>query len=233
MTRASVKAISGYAGINPPRDVIDLRLDHDQVYLGSDVTGSVRMTGHTPIKSVHLRLEGIEYSIVALPEDQSDSYGIEALRKKTAETRIIFKKEQLLDCAKPQLFKFFLPEKLPSTMKCRIEDSNPTLPSQCRIKYTVSATIYGNSSKTQVAHTLLVVPKEEVDTPITQTISLCIKSNFDLLLKRLLACGDKTCVSEDSDIDPSLAEDRYITLEPSPNFLRLVPGQLANVFVQD
>lgn len=233
MTRASVKTIAGFSGVNPPKDVIDLTLDKDEVHAGCDVTGTIRMLGKTPVKSIHLILEGIEYSVVAFPGGSDNQMGLEYLKKHTTEKRIVTKQEMLLDCAKPQIFRFSLAENLPSTMKCRIDGSDPTLPSQCQITYTVSATVYGKSSKAQVSHNLVVLPKIHAISPVDPCITVAIGSILDFFLKTMFSCGDTLCQVEEPDVETSMAEEKYIILEPNPTSLRLSVGQLIKVDVRD
>jgi hypothetical protein len=221
-SRASVRTISGFSGVNPPKDFIDLKCQ-DEVHVGSVVTGSVRMLGQAPIKTVHLVLEGIEYSVVALAKDANKTRGLDYLRKNTSETRTVTKQEMLLDCAQAQTFSFSLAENLPSTIKYLMEGSNPTLPSQCQIIYTISATIYGNSSKTKVTNNLLVLPsKIEPTIPVDPSVYVSVGFALDFFLRPFLSCGETQPTGE-----------KYLVLTPNLSSLRLAAGQLVKLKVRD
>ena len=239
MPRQGRRPVStGFDGLAPstsnPSGVVDVVLDQEQVRMGSEVTGYVRLTGETLNTKVRVIFEGIEYTVVAFRHSVDNSMGIEYLRKHTSDRMVLTQQDMLLDCATPQTFRFSIPENLPGTMKYRVDGSHPILPSQCQISYTVSAVMYrGNSSETRVSKEVVIMPKKESDTPVDPFVTVSIHSVFDLIFKSAFSCGDSLCYVDQPDVESPLADEKYIVLEPNPSILHFSAGEPIKVLVRD
>jgi hypothetical protein len=253
MTRAVVKSITGYTGDNPPRDVIDLKIDKDTVHAGSDVTGTVRLLGDNTIRKIHLVCEGLEYCVVALPQSADYStMAMDYLKKHTSEKHVLTRQEFTYTPNRKNralVFRFGLPDDLPGTLRCVLDGTDPTLPSQCQIKYTVTASIYndGNTSSTQVSHPIIVLPKKESELPLDPSVSVSVASSMDGMFKSFFSCGSLSSKEEHpkswaqsiftmSDEPSTMAakkKETHILLESSHDKLRLAAGQSLQVQPQD
>eukprot|EP00934_Nitzschia_sp_Nitz4_P000815 Nitzschia sp. Nitz4//scaffold55_size114948//29305//29952//NITZ4_003889-RA/size114948-processed-gene-0.62-mRNA-1//-1//CDS//3329554494//815//frame0 len=116
-------------------------------------------------------------------------------------------------------------------MRCRIDDTDPTLPSQCQVKYTVTATMYKNTSKNQVSYPVCVLPQQVHEQSVDSSLSVAIGSSMDVLFKSLFSCGGSMCLV--SDGEEPIVYDNYILLEPSVETLNLAAGQPLQVKVHD
>jgi hypothetical protein len=245
VTRAAVRSITGLTGTNPPPscDRIDLRVDQRSFHVGSSVTGTVqlhhdelRSSSSVPNnKSVYLVLEGVESTVVAFPQTSDNSMGMDYLKKHTTEQHILTRQELTLEyCSKPQIFRFALADNLPSTLRCVLDGTDPTLPSQCNIKYTVTASIYNNnSSKLRVKHPITVFPKKESTIPLDPVISVSVGSSLDVLCNSFFSCGGLFNVDEPMIANDNDNSNNYILLESSHdhNLLHLSAGQVLKVDV--
>jgi hypothetical protein len=196
MTRAAVRAIVGFCGINPPANEIDLNVDQPVVQVGSAVTGIVQIIGdYAHEVSVTIALEGVESTVVALSQKQLQEHGnvgIEYLRKHTTEQHVIFNDEITLHNAEhPVGFRFALPEDSPATLRCVLDGTNPLLPSQCQIKYTVTASIANHtmSAKRQVSYPIVVLSKRESDILLDPSIQVSVGSAMDVFYRNMFSCG--------------------------------------------
>ena len=228
--------------MHPPKDIIALQLDKREVCVGSDVTGRIQMIGSAPVKSVHLILECIEYTVVAFPEDAEKKMSLEDLKKYTTEKRTVLKQEVLLDCAKTQMFRFSLANNLPTSMRYLMEETEPMLPSQCTVTYTLVATVYGKSSKAQVIHNLVVLPQKEPVSPTNPCISVSIGSTLEMYLKRMFSCGEFQCsatASPTAGREDALPESapgsggKHLVLAADHEILHFSRGEVISISVKD
>jgi hypothetical protein len=254
--RAKARCITSYIGDNPPTDDIDLKIDRDQVHVGTEITGKVEYNGtnHT----VKVVLEGIETTVVALSNHSQDGkMGMEYLQNHTSEQRVILRQERIMEASSsssrnvPSLgFHFGLPDDLPGTMRCVLDGTDPTLPSQCQIKYTVTASISNdsNNGRKEVCAVVLVLPKREADVPIDPSIRVSIGSLSEAVYQRLFDFGTDLlfCTGETPDTDETtnqpplqdqeplaMTKDSCIFLEASKEKLNLSPGQRLSVDIRD
>ena len=244
MPRAAVRSIQGLIGNNTRADVIDLHIDNHKVRVGGAITGTVKLVGYEDRRNVplvHLEFEGLENTIVAFPQDEDNAMGVEYLKKHTTETKILIREEvEMPDCGnKPQPFRFPIPDDLPGTLRCILDGTHPTLPSQCQIKYSVTATIHnqhgGEPSSTLVSHPILVLPQKEIPNskPIDPSIRVSAEaSSLDVLFKSFFSCGNMICA--DTETDP-IAEAKYVLLEATlqKDALYLSAGQALKLEVSD
>ena len=189
---------SGFCGaLSPAEDEIHLDIDHSTVHAGSVISGTVQVVGdYAHEVTADVVLEGIEYCIVALPQHQLDEYGnmgIDYLKKHTTESDIFLESELTLrDAEHPTHFRFKLPDSIPGTLRCILDGTDPQLPSQCQIKYKVTATIRNRekSSKRQVSHPIIVLPKKETNIPLDPGLQVSSTgSALDVLYRSLFLCG--------------------------------------------
>jgi hypothetical protein len=243
MPRAAVRSITGLIGNNPPPDVIQFKVDQDTVHVGGAITGTVQLVGYEHRRkspSVHLVLHGLEYTVVALPQSADNSMGRDYLKKNTTESKILIREELTMpDCGKkPQPFRFALPEDLPGTLRCVLDGTDPLLPSQCQIKYTVTASIHnqlgGEPSCTLVTHPIVVMHKEEIpeSTPLDYMLPVSVEASIDILFKSIFSCGS---MCAQNHTDEPIAKERYILLDTAfgKDFLYLSAGQSLKLLVQD
>lgn len=244
MPRVSVRSITGLIGNNPPLDVIDFKVDQDSVNVGGVITGTVFLTGcehRRTSPSVRLVFHGLEYTVVAFPQSKDNSMGIDYLKKHSSASTDLTREELIMsDCGKKaQPFRFVIPDHLPSTLRCVLGGTDPTLPSQCQIKYTVTASIHnklgGEASCTLVSHPVVVLPKSNIDknTPLDETLSVAVEAPIDILFKSFFSCGNKAdACSPDEEIT-----ENYILLDGisglEKGFLNLSAGQSLKLKVQD
>jgi len=213
---------------------LDVMLDQDQVRMGTEVSGYIRIRGDTRNTKVRVLFEGIESTVVAFPNTIDNMMGMDYLRKHTTDRMVFLQQDILLDCAIQQSFRFPIPDKLPGTMKYRVEGSHPVLPSQCQIRYMISAVMFGgNASESETSKEIVIIPKRESDTPVDPFVRVSIQSVFDLFLKAAFSCGDALFYVDQPDIETPLAEEKYILLEPNPSTLYLSAGQPIKVEVYD
>lgn len=261
--RAKARFITSYIGDNPPTDDLSLKLDRDQVHVGTEITGIVEYHGqHHTVKIV---LEGMETSVVAMTgrNDDDEETEIDYLQKNTSERRVILREERVMEAASvlsrtsPTFgFHFGIPDDLPGTMRCVLDGTDPTLPSQVSIKYTLTASISSddNRGRKEVCAVVEVLPKREADVPIDPSISLSIGSLSEALYQTLFDCctfdllfctgRETTTTSEDAaansnnkplqDQEPmAFSRDSCIYLETSKSKLNLSPGQKLGVEIRD
>ena len=242
MPRAAVRSIAGMTGRNPlPADhVIDFHVDNDSVHLGDAITGTVRLNGYEnrkEIPQVHLVFHAMEYTVVALPQEEYNEMGMDYLKKHTSEKNDLLRSELTLeDCSKKaQPFRFAIPDNLPSSMRCVLGGTDPTLPSQCQVKYTVTASIEsGSAGRTLVSYPISVLPKKEVpeSTPLDPSITVSVENSLDVIFKTMFSCGSLCLAPEEYD-DPIIKET-YILLDTAVDIdLKLCAGQSLQVDIRD
>lgn len=255
--RAKARCITSYIGDNPPTDDIFLKLDRDQVHVGTEITGKVEYHG-THNHTVRVVLEGIETTVVALSNTMDETMSAEYLQKHTTEKQVILHEERVMEAAvaskiSPSFgFHFGLPDDLPGTMRCVLDGTDPTLPSQCQIKYTVTATISndGNNGRKEICCVVVVLPKKEADVPIDPSMDVSIGSISEALYQTLFDCGTDLwfCTGDTPTMDDEITKqkqslqdqeplamirDNCIFLETSKARLNLTPGQKLSVNVRD
>lgn len=256
--RAKVRAVTALIGDFPPTDDISLKIDQVQgknkeegVHVGGEITGTVITSGKS---TVHVVFEGIEYTVVAFPGNRrDDQMGIEYLRKHTSQRRVLIHEERTIKPNQPCGFRFGLPDDLPGTLRCVLDGSDPVLPSQCQIKYSVTATIYNDASnKAEVCAPIIVLPKKDVNVPIDPMIEVSIDSSLEALFQSIFTCGGNLPlhllfrhhpdeevgltvrdVAPSEKEDPVIQQDQCILLLASRNKLILCPGQKLEVHVKD
>lgn len=237
MPRAAVRKITGSSGFKPPPDVIDFQVDQRSVHVGEAVTGTISLVEYQHRKkspTVHLVFEGLEYTVVAFPPSEDNCMGIDYLKEHTTEKNAFLHLETTLeDCGqKAQPFHFVVPDDLPSTLRCVLDGTDPMLPSQCQIKYTMTASIYNaledGGGKMQVSYPLIVYPKKEIpeNTPLDPSISVSVENSMNLLFGNLFSCGTE-CSSSSADEPILLDVPSYVT------DLNLIAGQSLEVKIQD
>ena len=234
-------------GRNPlPDHVIDFQVDNDSVHLGDAITGTVRLNGYEnrkQIPQVHLVFHGMEYTVVALPQESYNEMGFDYLKKHTTEKNDLIRSELTVEnCGqKAQMFRFPIPEDLPSTLRCVLGGTDPTLPSQCQVKYTVTASIYNtkpgeNSSagRTLVSYPITVLPKKEVpkSTPLDPSITVSVENSLDVIFKSMFSCGSLCLAPE--ELDDPISKETYILLDTAVDVdLKLSAGQSLQVDIRD
>ena len=249
--RAKARCITTTSGDHPPTDDISLKIDQDRVHVGGEITGAINYHGPLDVQVV---LEGIEYTVVALTGTAGDGkMGMDYLQKHTSQQRVLLREEVLLSSTESMGFRFGLPEDLPGTMRCVLDGTDPTLPSQCQVKYTVTAIVANDEeNRTEVCCPVVVLAKKESGVPIDPSISVSIGSFVEALHQTLFECGtDFFCCNRESpednesvtiasskvplqDQDPiGMTQDSCIFLESSKKELNLTPGQKLSVDVRD
>jgi hypothetical protein len=258
--RAKARCITSYIGDNPPNDDLILRLDRDQVYAGTEITGNVEYHG-TINHTIRVVLEGVEISVVAFSHQMENGpTGLGYLQKHTSQERVILHEERVVEGAVSSKisplfgFHFALPEDLPGTMRCVLDGTDPTLPSQCRIKYTVTAIISNDddSGRKEICAVVIVLPKKGDDVPVDASVDVSIASISEALYQKLFDCGFcgidlLFCTGETSSLDDtanhqkplhqkhpmSRISDNCIFLETSKKQLNLTAGQKFEVHIRD
>jgi hypothetical protein len=251
--RAKARCIATTTGDNPPTDDISLKIDQDVVHVGGEITGTINYHGPLDVQVV---LEGVEWTVVALSGNgntKDGKMGVEYLKKHTSQRRALLREERVHSPGESTGFRFGLPEDLPGTLRCVLDGTDPTLPSQCQVKYTVTATIANDEhNKAEICSPIVVLPKKEAGIPIDPSIGVSIGSFVEALHQTLFECGtDFFCCTRESpednesvtiassklplqDQDPiGMMKDNCIFLETSKNQLHLTPGQKLSVDVQD
>jgi hypothetical protein len=231
-------------------DMIDLQLDQSRVKVGDIVTGTVNLQGNSPTSLVKVVLEGIEFMVVALSQTRDNNMGLEYLRKHTSEQHVLTRQQVLLDLSSSstdskQPFRFVIPSGLPGTMKWVFSGTDPQLPSQCRIQYTITASIFKNTSKAEVSKTIIVTPQTE-NIPLDSSISVSIINPMKSMATSLLQCGslnDLAAEDEEGDRGVEEGEDEGILDKSSQMFalsydnkhnnLHFACGQIVTVQVTD
>jgi hypothetical protein len=201
MTRAAVRAITGFCGLNPPANEIDLTVDQSTVHVGSAISGTVQVIGeYAHDVSVTIVLGAVEYCVVALSAQQLKEHGNvgkEYLKKHTTERHILCNEEITLHNAEhPAAFRFALPKNLPGTLRCVLDGTNDLLPSQCQIKYSVTASIVNHSmsASRQISHPIVVLPRTESDIPLDSSMQVSVGSSMDVLYRNIFSCGGSETV---------------------------------------
>lgn len=121
-----------------------------------------------------------------------------------------------------------------------MEGTDAMLPSQCQVTYTIVATVYGNSSKAQVIHNLVVLPQKESIPPTNPCISVSIRSTLEMFWQRLFSCGELPClvntaqVASDETLTESALGGNHVTiLAANQETFHFSRGQVINVSVND
>jgi hypothetical protein len=198
-----------------------------------------------------VEFEGIEYTVVALPgKMDSDDYdeGMDKqhdLKKKTSQKRTFFRETRALLLNESAGFRFGLPENAPGTIRRTLNSTNSSLPSQCQIKYSVTARIVPNGGydyihERKVSKEIYVLPKKEVDVPIDPVIGVSIDSTIEACHKSVFSFGKLqgaidaifACNFPSSDYMEQ-ERNKCIVLNASKNKLHLCIGQTLLLEVND
>lgn len=238
-----------FESYNDSTDFLSLHIDRIRVHVGNDVTGNVSSIGE-PNTKVVVELEGTEYTVVALPgmsKDELDAVSAQDLKKETFQKRTFLRERKELMSNSSEGFRFGIPDTAPGTIRRTLDGTCSSLPSQCQIKYTMTAMIvdrgYGGQchQESKFSKEILVLPKKEVDVPIDSSIAVSIGSKMEALHNTLLpwgklqgaidticACGIPTFMETGAS-----AEDNYIVLESSKDELNLCIGQTLLLEISD
>jgi hypothetical protein len=255
--RAKARCITSYTGDNPPKDDLILRLDRNQVHVGTEITGKVEYYG-TNNFTIRVVLKGVETTVVALSNQmEKGPMGLGYLQKHTSQEKVILHEERVVEAAVSFKissscgFHFALPDGLPGTLTCVLDGTDPTLPSQCRIKYTVTAIISNedDSGRKEICAVVVVLPKKETEVPIDPSVDVSIASISEALYQTLFDCGmdlllctgetfrkdDTTEIRQQlQDTHPlATSTDKCIFLEASKARLNLTAGQKLKVHIRD
>ena len=234
---------SAFVDSTDSADLLSLHIDRTRVHVGNDVTGSVNSIGD-PNTKVVLELEGIEYTVVALPNDELEGVRVRDLKKETFQKRIFLRERKDLLSNASEGFRFVLPDNAPGTIRRTLDGTNSSLPSQCQIKYSVTAMIVDRNNagnchqESKSSKEIFVLPKKEVDVPIDPSIGVSIGSKMEALQQTLLPWGKLQGVinaalacSFPTSLETS--QDNYIVLETSKDELNLCIGQTVLLEVND
>ena len=236
-------------------DELSLRIDRKKVRVGSDVTGRVGFGRGS--RNVVVEFEGTEYTVVALPGRSNSGYEgmvMQNLKDNTTQKRIFLRQTRLLSPKQSTGFRFGLPDNLPGTIRRTLDGTDDLLPSQCQIKYTVTATIFrkdgdngndNNDNNETVSKEIFVLPKKEVDVPIDSSIGVSIGSPVEAMyqsvfvggkmqgaMDAIFACNYPSNNSLEQD-EALLTQDKCIFLKALKNELHLCIGQTLLLEVND
>lgn len=237
------------------KDMINLQLDRSRVHVGDTIAGTVQLQENSPTSLVKLVLEGVQYTVVALKQSRDNNMGIEYLKKHTSEQQVLTRQEVLLDLSSSssskQPFRFIIPSGLPGTMKCVMSGTDPQLPSQCHIYYNITASIFKNTSTTQVSKAIVVIPQTE-DTPLDSSISVSVINPIKSIATTLFQCGSLNAIETEDEQEGGHAVDECVllgddetlfldktsqifslTCDNSQRTLHLAGGQVVMVHVSD
>ncbi len=232
---------------NDCTDLLSLHIDRNRVQVGNDITGRVDSIGEKDTKVI-VEFEGIEYTVVALPgmsDEDLEGIPVQDLQKETFQKRIFLQERKELESNASEGFRFGIPSNSPGTMRRTLDGTNSSLPSQCQIKYSVTATIIPQDEnegrrlchESKFSKEIFVLPKKASEVPIDPMIGVSIVSNMEALQQTLFSWGNLR-----GAVDAVLAcsfpsdeprKDNYIVLEPSAEKLNLCIGQTLQVEVHD
>lgn len=181
------------------KDMIRLRVDNTHVEVGDAITGTIEVKESAPTSLVKLVFEGIEYTVVTLSQTRDNLMGLEYLEKNTSERNVLTSQQALVDVSiapdRKQAFRFVIPKGLPGTMRCVLDGSDPILPSQYKTTYTITASIFKNTSKAQVTQSITVSPGSRQDVPLdSSTISVSVVNPFKSMARTFFQCGNPNLV---------------------------------------
>ena len=228
--QCAVRALTGFpfCGLHAQNEIY-LHIDQPTVHVDSVVTGTVQVVGEYAHEVVaEVILEGIEYCVVAMSKEETAGRRLskDYLKEHTTEARVFLKKEMTVhDAEHPSLFRFALPKDIPGTLRCVLGESNPILPSQCQIKYTVTARILNQGAKQEIEKSVVVIPRKESEFPVDRGIQVSsAKSALDVLNRNIMSCGggaaaamqcDKLVVPDGVQLFPASTEDEILAEENS------------------
>lgn len=192
------------------KDMIRLRVDRTHFQVGDTITGSIELKEDAPISLVKLVFEGIEYTVVALSQTRDNHMGLEYLERHTSETNVLTSQQVVVDVSeaptdRSKRFSFVIPNGLPGTMSCILDGSDPILPSQYKANYTITASIFKNTSKAQVIQTITVSPQSSKTAIPTDssTIQVSVLNPVKSIASTLFQCGSTTLVHDDNTLSSS------------------------------
>ena len=234
-----------FESYNDSTDLLSLHIDRIRVHVGNEVTGNVSSIGD-PNTKVVVELEGTEYTVVAMSENLFDGVSVQDLKKETFQKRTFLRQRKELSSNASEGFRFGIPNDAPGTIRRTLDGTSSSLPSQCQIKYTMTAMIVDRSDgychqESKFSKEIFVLPKKEVDVPIDSSIGVSLGPKTEALHNTLLPWGilqgaiDSICacgipVSMQTDAS---AEDDYIVLESSKDELNLCVGQTLLLEISD
>lgn len=252
VARAAAHTLSNFIGVHSDKDEVRLLVDQQSFYIGSFVSGQVHVIGYAGVKTVEVVFEGFESTVVAFPRTKDNNMGLDYLKKHTTASRCITRQELSLTCtsSKQEFFKFPIASELPSTMRYRLDGTDPRLPSQCQVHYFITAGIQQSrrmGGQMNVSYPIRLLPQMESKVPVDDSVSVSIGSPVDFLLKSVLAVSDSLCgpvsVAESDQDDAhqsakpnprSLQAHKHSISLKSPNeLLNLSAGQSLKVKIQD
>eukprot|EP00980_Cylindrotheca_fusiformis_P016499 scaffold4916_cov111-Cylindrotheca_fusiformis.AAC.2 len=183
--------------------MMDLQIDQSRVHAGQTLTGTIQLQEKCPTSLVKLVFEGIEYTVVALKQSRDNNMGLEYLKKHTSEQHVLTKQQALLDLASTPSkhpFRFVIPSDLPGTMKCVLSGTDPQLPSQCHIYYTITASIFKNTSMAQVSKPIIVAQPPMESTPLNDSsISVSVMNPVKSVASVLFQCGNLNTIDPENE----------------------------------
>ena len=227
-----------FDGNHGSADFLSLHVDKTRVEVGSDITGRVDSIGDKHTKVV-VELEGIEYTVVA--DQDLEGIGVKDLKKETFQKRIFLKETRELSSNASAGFRFGIPNDAPGTIRRTLDGTNSSLPSQCQIKYSVTAMIVDMDGhrENKFSKEIFVLPKKASDVPIDPTISVSIRSNMEACQQTLYSWANlwgaidavMACTFP-TETDGS-EQNNFIELDASEEKLNLCIGQTLLVEVND
>ena len=240
--QCAVRALTGlpFCGLESENELY-LHVDTPTVNVGSVITGTVQVVGqYAHGVQVEMLLEGIEYCVVPMTQEQFERQerngrnpgGIDFLTQDTTEVTIFLKNEMIVrDAENPSEFRFELPKDIPGTLRCVLDDATnrrQILPSQCQIKYHITATIsnHGVTSKT-TSQPIIVLPSKESDMPVDKGLAVSSAgSAMEVINRNLFSCGDGAAVAAAT----SLGCGRILA---SDTIQQVFPASTANEILSD
>lgn len=188
------------------KDMIRLWIHNKHVEVGDTITGTIEIKEDAPTSFVKLVFEGIEYTVVTLAQTRDNHMGLEYLEKHTSERNVLTSQQVLVDVSatleRKQIFRFIIPKGLPGTMRCVLDGSDPILPSQYNTTYTITASIFKNTSKAKVTQSIIVSPRSCQDVPLdSATISVSVVSPLKSIASTLFQCGSVDTTFHESGTD--------------------------------
>ena len=235
---------------NKYTDEISLHIDRTRAHVGSEITGRVDSVG---APNVVVEFEGVEYTVVALPgRMDSDHEGshMDDLIKETSQKRIFLRETRELSLDASRGFRFGIPDNVPGTIRRTLHGTNPSLPSQCEVNYSVRVMIvsgdgYDCNDGRKLSKEIFVLPKKEVNVPIDPVIGVSIGSKMEALhqtmfswskiqgaIDIILSCSFPRSRSTEKD-GTLLTQANCIFLNASKRELNLCIGQTLLLEVND
>jgi len=239
MPRAAVRAVSGVAGGQPPTTKIKLTIDNSSpIHVGGAISGRVKLIGRYPIHTAQVVLEIMEYSVVVVtPNGQQKHQGLGHVQP-ISQKNVVLSKEVTLNQDSPPVFSFSLEENLPASFRWVLDGTHPTMPSQCQIKYVVTASIFRNGSTSAVSQQVVVLPKQESNVPLDPNLSVSIGSSWDLI-SQYFSCGNIELVHDENNPNggnnqsSSSLPKKHLLLRCSRKKLHLSAGQYLPISFQE